>query len=102
VDSWLDKGWIPEKYVFELGSGEKPENPGLIRKFADSLEEGMDEEEIQALAFNIAKEAGVPPRELFTGIYLALIGRPMGPRLGKFVSIAGPARVRELLLDIVQ
>ncbi len=97
INSWLERGWIPDKYVFELGNGTKPKNPKLVRKFADSLTEGMEEDKVQALAFTIANEGGIPPKELFGDLYASLIGKPMGPRLGKFVIIAGIGRIKELL-----
>lgn len=97
VDSWYARGWIPDKYVFELGKGGKPRNPEAVGKFADSLREEMAEEEVQSLAFNTAKAAGVSPKELFADLYTALIGKERGPRLGKFIIAVGVGRARELL-----
>ncbi|MBN2122609.1 lysine--tRNA ligase [Candidatus Micrarchaeota archaeon] len=99
VNSWLERGWIPDKYVFNLGEGGSPQNPALLRKFAESLREGMGEDEVQAAAFDTAKGEGIPPKELFRDAYTVLIGKPMGPRLGKFIRIAGISRIKGMLLE---
>lgn len=97
IAQWLSRGWIPDKYVFELGKGGKPANPELVRKFAFALREGMNDEEVQAAAFSTAKENGTPPAVLFKDLYTVLIGKPMGPKLGKFAVVAGVERIKGIL-----
>ena len=97
VSHWISRGWIPDKYIFELEKGGIPSNQELVQKFSDALKEGMNEEEIHSLVFQVAKENGAEPKELFRGLYISLIGKEMGPRFGKFAAILGVGRVKELL-----
>jgi lysyl-tRNA synthetase class 1 len=97
VDQWLQKGWIPDKYVFELGKGEAPSHPEAIKKFADSLKEGMTDQDVHTLVFETATSSDIPPKELFQDLYKVLIGKTMGPRFGKFAIIIGIPRLKELL-----
>ncbi|MEM4272442.1 MAG: lysine--tRNA ligase [Candidatus Bilamarchaeaceae archaeon] len=97
IAQWLSRGWIPDKYVFELGKGKKAENPALVRKFAGRLRDGMGEEDVQALVFSTAKENGASPAALFKDLYTVLIGKPMGPRFGKFAAVAGIGRIKSIL-----
>ena len=97
VDQWLQRGWIPDKYVFELGKGEAPAHPEAIKKFADSLKEGMTDQEVHTLVFETATSSDIPSKELFQDLYKVLIGKTMGPRFGKFAIIVGIPRLKELL-----
>ena len=97
ISRWLEKGWIPDKYVFELGKGGKAENPALVHKFASQLREGMNDEEAQALVFSVAKENGAAPAALFKDLYTVLIGKPRGPKFGKFAVVAGIGRIKDIL-----
>ncbi|MEW5996312.1 MAG: lysine--tRNA ligase [Candidatus Micrarchaeota archaeon] len=96
TEQWLSRKWIPDKYVFELK--EAPHEHGkLVKQFASSLNEKMEEQEIQNLVYEIAKKNNVQPPELFKSIYLALISKPQGPKLARFVKILGIKRVKELI-----
>jgi len=57
----------------------------------------MDPNAIQTLAFQVAQEEGIAPQELFKQIYLALINKEQGPRLGKLVAAIGIEKVKSLL-----
>ena len=102
IEGWIAQGWIPDKYVFELGAGSAPQNPELVRAFAEALSEGLEADQIQALVFETAKSKDVPPKELFRDLYTALIGKEMGPRFGSFALAIGVPKLRELLLEKVQ
>jgi lysyl-tRNA synthetase, class I len=97
IPGWLERGWIPDKYVFDLGRGELPAHPEAVRKFADSLKEGMGAEDVHTLVFETATSLGIPPRELFQDLYKVLIGKSMGPKFGKFAITIGISRLKELL-----
>jgi lysyl-tRNA synthetase class 1 len=97
ISKWLERGWVPDKYVFELGKGGKAENPALVHKFADSLKDGMSGDDAQALVFTVAKENGAAPAALFKDLYTVLIGKPMGPKFGKFAVVAGVKRIKDIL-----
>ena len=58
-----------------------------------------DEGELQAIPFDVAREAGVEPRQLFKGIYEVLLGQERGPRFGSFVLLLGRQRVLDLLSE---
>ena len=96
IEQWLARKWIPGKYVFELKGA--PHGHGeLVKEFASALDEGMAEQDIQNLVYGLAKKNNVPPPELFKSIYLALISKPQGPKLARFVKILGIKRVKELI-----
>ena len=51
----------------------------------------MDGEAIHLLIYDLAKEfPGAKPAELFQALYVALLGRPRGPRAGSFIAALGP------------
>jgi lysyl-tRNA synthetase class 1 len=57
----------------------------------------VDEAELQAIPFDVAREAGIEPRNLFRTIYEVLLGQERGPRFGSFVLLVGRDRVLEML-----
>jgi lysyl-tRNA synthetase class 1 len=93
---WLDS-FAPEDLRFEV-------QPALPREAADlsadqrrflgalagRLHEGMDGQAIHELIWELAGEFGeTKPAELFRAIYLALLGKPRGPRAGSFLTVLG-------------
>jgi len=96
--TWLE-GFAPEDMRFsvaaqlpaaarELG----PEQRAFLGRLAGELREGMDGNEVHALVYGLAGEfAGVKPAALFEAIYIALLGKPRGPRAGWFIALLGPA-----------
>lgn len=96
VEQWISRKWIPDKYVFEL-KGAPHEHGKLVKEFASSISEDMDEQEIQNSVYELAKKNNIPPPELFKSIYLALISKPQGPKLARFVKILGVKKVKELI-----
>ncbi len=67
-----------------------------IDSFVNKLKEDMKEDDIQNLAFNTARESGVPVRAFFQAIYMMLLGQPQGPKLGPLVKRIGIDRFKEL------
>src|SRR5262249_20217182 len=72
----------------------------FLARLAGSLREDMTGEEVHLLVYDLAK--GFPnakPAALFQAIYVALLGKPRGPRAGFFIAALGPsvcaARFRE-------
>ena len=59
--------------------------------------ENGDEAALQAIPFEVAKESGVEPRDLFRTVYEVLLGQERGPRFGSFVKLVGKERVLEML-----
>ena len=103
---WLEN-FAPEDLKFEVKETLPPEAASLseaqrtfLARLATSLSPDLDGEEIHALVYALAREVpGAKPAELFQAIYLALLGKPRGPRAGWFVAALGAescaARFRE-------
>jgi lysyl-tRNA synthetase class 1 len=110
------RGWLanfpPEDLKFEVTESLPPEAAALsvpqrtfLSRLAAALSPDQDGEAIHALVYALAKEVpGAKPAELFQAIYLALLGKPRGPRAGWFVAALGPefcaARFREAAGEI--
>ena len=72
---------------------------GVIRDQLATCE--SDEAELQAIPFNVARDAGKEPKELFRAMYEVLLGQERGPRFGSFVLLLGKDRVVEMLEEKV-
>ena len=72
---------------------------GVIRDQLATCE--SDEAELQAIPFNVARDAGKEPKELFRAMYEVLLGQERGPRFGSFVLLLGKDRVVEMLKEKV-
>jgi len=75
------------------------EEGALLREIRDQLAscESWDEAELQAIPFNVARDAGKDPKELFQAMYEVVLGQQRGPRFGLFVRLLGKERVVEML-----
>ncbi|HKY33105.1 MAG TPA: lysine--tRNA ligase [Candidatus Polarisedimenticolia bacterium] len=69
----------------------------LARELAAFLDRDREPEEIQTRAFDLARRAGVDPKEFFRMLYNVLTGQDSGPRLGSFVKLMGQGKVAERL-----
>jgi lysyl-tRNA synthetase class 1 len=67
-----------------------------VNTFIEGINPGMGPDEIQNMAFEIAKKFEVSPRDFFSVIYLAVLGQPQGPRLGPLISRLGVQRFKEI------
>lgn len=56
-----------------------------------------DENDLQALPFDVAREFDVSPSDLFRAFYEVLLGQERGPRFGSFARLVGKERVVEML-----
>jgi lysyl-tRNA synthetase class 1 len=64
----------------------------FLGRLAGRLREGMTGEEIHDLIYDLAGGfEEVKPASLFQAIYLALLGKPRGPRAGWFIDLLGPS-----------
>ena len=90
---WMDRGLVPDRYMFEIKTGEKP--AGIVKKFIEKLDNKMHAEEIHNMVFEIAKENSVEPKEVFRQIYTWLIGKERGPRLGKLIYTVGVKKLKK-------
>ncbi|ACB08058.1 lysine--tRNA ligase [Candidatus Korarchaeum cryptofilum] len=107
----LEKDTIFESYVryaynyvkyFGRGVREKIEikksTLDAINSFIEAINPDMSPDEMQNIAFEIAKKFEVPPKEFFSAIYLAVLGQPQGPRLGPLIGRLGVQRFKEILM----
>ena len=58
-----------------------------------------DEKGLQAIPFDVAREAGREPKELFRCFYEVVLGQERGPRFGTFVTLLGKERVLRMLRE---
>ena len=94
---WLDRH-APDDMKFEV----KPELPAeaaaldasqkaFLARLAGTLNDGMDGEAVHLAIYDLAKEfPEAKPAELFQALYVALLGKPKGPRAGLFIAALGP------------
>ena len=77
------------------------EERALLGKVAERLgvANGVTEDELQGIPFDIAREAEVEPKELFRMFYQVVLGQERGPRFGSFVKLVGKERVLEMLRE---
>jgi lysyl-tRNA synthetase class 1 len=94
---WLDR-YAPEDLRFEV-KGELPAaarelgpaQKEFLRRLAAGLRSGMTGEEVHLLVYELAKAfPEEKPAQLFQAIYVALLGKPRGPRAGTFIAALDP------------
>ena len=75
----------------------------LLGRIHDALAatDSGDESVLQSIPFDVAREAGTEPRELFRSFYEVVLGQERGPRFGTFVTLVGKQRVLEMLKEKV-
>ncbi|MCS7091786.1 MAG: lysine--tRNA ligase [Patescibacteria group bacterium] len=90
------KIWIsvyaPKKQVFLPSDTIPPEVKNLsnaqleyLKLVLDSLESNQNPEEFQTVLYNLSKQINLPAKEAFGAIYIALIGKPHGPKAAWFL-----------------
>lgn len=88
VRTWLDR-WAPDEAKFSvaatlpaaaatLTSSQRE----LLRRIAELIADGLGAEDLQARLYEASRELGLASKDAFAAIYLALIGKPYGPRAG--------------------
>jgi len=91
---WLN-GYADEKFIFalqdtlpEAAAAITTEQKSALVLFADKLEgvDSTDGQAIHALTHDIKEESGLSPKEFFTALYLAFLGKESGPKVGWFLS----------------
>lgn len=85
----LERGKTP----VELSEAER----NAIESLLNRITAATSGEEIQAAIFEEARRAGINPPDFFAKLYLMLLGRPSGPRLGPYLFDIGPQRLRDAL-----
>jgi lysyl-tRNA synthetase class 1 len=72
----------------------------LFFSLAARIETAKSAEDIQAIIYDEAKSNGLEPAKLFNAIYLALLNRDNGPKIGSLVFAFGKEKVCERLRQI--
>jgi len=90
---WMERGLVPDRYMFEISMKEKPNE--IVRYFLSKLTPDMKAEEIHNTVFVVAGEKGVEAKDIFKDIYIWLIGKESGPRLGRMIYAIGVSRIKE-------
>lgn len=94
IDQWLQK-WAPEDVKFELldkvktsdfTQAEQKYLTALAEKIGKAPKDAGGEWFHQSI-YGLKDEQGMQPKEMFTVLYRALIGKSSGPRAGWFLSI---------------
>jgi lysyl-tRNA synthetase class 1 len=93
---WLES-FAPEDLRFLVQPTLPPQTASLsadqrrfLHRLAVRLQEGMEGQGIHELIWELAAEFGeTRPADLFRAIYLALLGKPRGPRAGSFLAVVG-------------
>ncbi|MFA5105792.1 MAG: lysine--tRNA ligase [Candidatus Micrarchaeia archaeon] len=94
--AWVAKGMVPGEYSFELSFSKLEEGPA--RKFVESLSDTDDPVAIHNKVFETAKAEGAEAKTLFAKLYLSLLGKEKGPKLGKLVYAIGVDKVKKEVL----
>ncbi len=99
VENWFSKNLVPDEYTFSYRPI-KPSNE-IIKEFFESLDENMDSLAVHNKVFEFAREKNIEPKELFKHLYLHLIGKEKGPKLGKLITTIGIPKLKNDLLNAV-
>jgi len=68
-----------------------------LRETLRGMSPDFDEKALGEAIYTIARDNTIEPKEFFTIIYRALIGKERGPRLANFILTAGPERIVRIL-----
>ena len=93
---WKKQNLAPPEYSFEINLTKLPE--GAPKTFISSLVESDTPEQIHNKVFEAAKNHSVAPAEIFKGLYLHIIDKEHGPKLGKLVYAIGVNKIKTALL----
>src|SRR3989338_7620675 len=93
---WLAE-YAPEKFVFKLQEAlpEAAKNISMAQKkamrtlcgYIESSTDMPGGEELHHFLHGLKESEPIAPAELFSAIYLAFLGKPMGPKAGWFLSV---------------
>lgn len=105
AERWLQR-FAPESMKFELKMALPPEAKTLteeqktaLQALASMLKEGMTAEELHDAIYAAAKGAGIKGTDAFRAVYIALLGKPSGPRAGWFLASLDKKFVKRRFLE---
>lgn len=106
--SWL-KNYADEKFIFvlqdtvpDIAKNISEEQRKALQMFADKLSvlEVTDGQIIHELTHEVKEESGLSPKDFFTAIYLAFLGKESGPKVGWFLSTLDRDFIVQRLLEV--
>lgn len=94
IDAWLEH-WAPEDAKFELigkvdGDKFSQTQKDFMQSLADKIQSAPPDADgnwYHQAIYDLKEESNMPPKEMFSTLYMALIGKQSGPRAGWFLSI---------------
>ncbi|MDO8553656.1 MAG: lysine--tRNA ligase [Candidatus Micrarchaeota archaeon] len=95
VEEWTKRDFMPEDYNFKY---QPKKAEGKTVTYVESLKSEMDALAIHNSVFEFAKANAIEPKEMFRQLYLTLISKEKGPRLGKLIFAIGIDRIKKDLL----
>jgi len=97
VESWISQEYLPEEFVFTFKPNKIRAHNSKLAAFGSSLDVSMRAEDIHNLVYTVAERGGVGASSLFKAIYLTLIAKDHGPRLGRLIVAIGIEKVKRIL-----
>ena len=97
VENWVGQEYLPEEYVFQLKPTKIKDFNMELSDFASNITPDMTAERVHELIYEVAKKHNIKTPQLFKAIYLSLIGKKYGPRLGKMIIAIGVKTVKKIL-----
>ncbi|MDF2957987.1 MAG: Lysyl-tRNA synthetase [Candidatus Alkanophagales archaeon MCA70_species_1] len=105
AERWLRR-FAPESMKFELKEALPPEAETLtegqkaaLRVLASTLRDNMTAEELHNAIYAAAENVGIKGADAFKAVYIALLGKPSGPRAGWFLASLDKEFVRRRFLE---
>ncbi|HDQ13612.1 MAG TPA: lysine--tRNA ligase [Sediminispirochaeta sp.] len=102
--NWITR-YSPEDFRFHLQGQDDPrveldeKQRSVLRALKVEVEKLVehDEESLGTAIYDIARDAEIEPKELFSTVYRILIGKEKGPRLAGFIFTVGREKVLRIL-----
>lgn len=93
---------VPDNVPADIISTFTDDDKRFLSKLVEVLHiEKLDEDDIQSLIFNTAREVDIKPKRAFQLLYRILISRKSGPRLGPFLKLLGNEWVLERIRSVL-
>lgn len=104
---WLNE-YAPDDYRFEITSEVPKEVEGFttvqkdfLSKILDLISESSDPQTLQISIYELTKEVGISPKDAFSAIYMSILGKTHGPRVGSLIYNIGKEKVSDRIAAIL-
>lgn len=102
VENWIKLNIVPKEYLIEFKPTPVTKHVEAVKDFAEKLSFKMKDVDIHNLVYEVARKHSINPKEFFKTLYVALLGQPYGPRLGRLIVALGVEKVKNTLLNMVR